>query len=101
METLKSSELWVGGVIWQRIFKWNKYYLYSRRKIGYYSSSLTEQEIKDKNPNVKNFEFINTGYGTIEVYGQPAEFDGLVNSDNEYEYPHNGQRGNFYYELIN
>lgn len=90
-----------GGVIWSKTFWWEEYTVGELTTIGYFSTSLTKEEIMSKYPNYIDFEFINTGYGTYKVSAAPLKHIGGVSSKNKNDYPDKGIKNGYYYELIN
>ena len=88
------------GVIWSKTFYWKNYEVKEKTTIGYFPKVLTEEELKSKYPNYIDFEFIKTEYGTYQVLATPIEYVEVVKSNNKDQYPINGIKDKFWYELI-
>lgn len=88
-----------GGVLWEKTFSWKKYSL-DRESLGYFTTTVSDEVMKERYPGYVSFEFKSTGYGTYEVFGYKPTAMEIITSENENDYPIKGVVGLFYYEFI-
>lgn len=90
-----------GGVLWEKMFRWTKQAV-ERRRVTYTKDRPTQEDMKNKYPEVVYFVFnyITTGLYEIVGYYPVGEIE-IVSSENKNAYPLKGVHDGFYFELIN
>lgn len=88
-----------GGILWQKLYKWEKYDYGPQNNIGYFPKGITEKELRIKYPDYFDFELVNTEFGTVKVLARHMIFIEIVTSYNKDEYPEDGFKNAYYYRI--
>lgn len=92
-----------GVVLWERLYKWEKYTLNEVEWLTSLTRWLSENEIAELFPEHHDFDVSQDG-NTISLYGRrkPTRFNmvGIVKSPYETTYPKDGILGDYYYKFI-
>lgn len=93
-----------GGVIWEKAYKWKKFKLrIIKEVIGTFDIYRSDSELLRTYPQYYKVETYTPEIGKYLVYGYrktKGEYIEDVKSTNKKEYPTNGIKGNYWYELL-
>lgn len=91
-------------MLWEKPYKWKKYTLNQRERLGYFNSRPSEEFLIDRFTRFYDFRVRETAFGTFEVTAirhiTEENNVGVVTSPNKNKYPHDGIQDGYYYKLI-
>lgn len=87
-------------MLWEKPYKWEKYTLSERERLGYLTARPSEYFLNERFSDFCYFEVEETVYGTFKVTAVRRTKIVIVSSPNRNAYPDNGVKEGCFYKFL-